>query len=321
MRLRGIDFGPVLDASGVRGFFGEGYPYHRWLRPFGLDFTGSTFVAKTTTLFARAGNMPLGSDLSPRERFPRCIVVKPWKGVTLNAVGLSGPGATALLETRRWQRRKKPFFLSFMSVAPTAAERTEELRAFVALLRSRLSEFNAAFGLQINLSCPNVGLHPEDAEREALEALDAAAGLGVPLMPKFSVTLPADVAERVSRHPACDALCVSNTVPWGALPDKIDWRGLFGTDVSPLARFGGGGLSGRPLLPIVRDWLRGARCRGISVPINAGGGILSPEDALGLLAEGASSIFIGSMTMLRPWRVQQTICAATEARRPRVSPH
>jgi dihydroorotate dehydrogenase len=312
MRLRGIDFGPVLDASGVRGFFGEGYPYHRWLRPFGLDFSGSTFVAKTTTLFARAGNMPLRRDLSPRERLPRCIVVKPWKGVTLNAVGLSGPGVAALLRTRRWQRREEPFFLSFMSVAATAPERLEELSVFVRLLRGHLSEFRAPIGLQMNFSCPNVGLHPEDAEREVLDALDEAAPLGIPLMPKFSVVTPADVAAAVSRHPACDALCVSNTVPWGQLPHRIDWRGLFGTDVSPLADFGGGGLSGRPLLPIVRDWLRGARCRGIAVPVNAGGGILSSVDATALLAEGAASIFIGSMTMLRPWRVRRVIAAARD---------
>lgn len=310
MRLRGIEFGPVLDASGVRGFFGEGYPYHRWLRPFGLDFTGSTFVAKTTTLFARAGNMPLNDDLSPQEAKPRCIVVKPGKGITLNAVGLSGPGATALLRTRRWQRHPQPFFLSFMSTADTADGRLEELSIFVRLLRGYLPEFLSPVGLQLNFSCPNVGLHPEDAEREVLDGLDVASPLGIPLMPKFSVVTPVDVAAAVSRHPSCDALCVSNTVPWGALPHRIDWKALFGTDVSPLARFGGGGLSGRPLLPIVRDWLRGARCRGIGIPINAGGGILSPGDATGLLDEGAASVFIGSMTMLRPWRVRDVIRAA-----------
>ncbi len=310
MRLRGIDFGSVLDASGVRGFFGEGYPYHRLLRPFGLDFAGSTFVAKTTTLFARAGNMPLKRDLTPQERLPRCVVVKPWSGVTLNAVGLSGPGAAALLETGRWQRREEPFFLSFMSIAATATERLEELSTFIRLLRGRLPEFRTPIGLQMNFSCPNVGLHPEDAEREALDALDEAATLDIPLMPKFSVATPVDVAAAVSRHPACDALCVSNTVPWGLFPGRIDWKGLFGSDVSPLARFGGGGLSGWPLLPIVRDWLRSARCRGIAVPVNAGGGILSPRDAALLLDEGAASVFIGSVSMLRPWRVAGIIRAA-----------
>jgi len=50
MILRGIEFGNVFNASGARGFFGEGYVYHRLWRPFGLSYDGSTFVAKTTTL-------------------------------------------------------------------------------------------------------------------------------------------------------------------------------------------------------------------------------------------------------------------------------
>ena len=48
MRLRNIDFGPVFGASGVQGFFGEGYLHHKFLRFLGLNFDGCTFVAKTT---------------------------------------------------------------------------------------------------------------------------------------------------------------------------------------------------------------------------------------------------------------------------------
>src|SRR3989338_1556485 len=69
MELRGVHFGPVLDASGVRGFFGEGYWHHRYCKPFGLRFDGATFVAKTTTLLPRAGNMPLQSNgVTPIDR-------------------------------------------------------------------------------------------------------------------------------------------------------------------------------------------------------------------------------------------------------------
>ena len=48
MNQRVADFGPVWGASGVQGFFGEGYWFHRWVP--GLSFDGCTFVAKTTTL-------------------------------------------------------------------------------------------------------------------------------------------------------------------------------------------------------------------------------------------------------------------------------
>lgn len=106
MQLRGIHFRPVCNAAGAQGFFGEGYPHHRWWKRLGLTFENCGFVAKTTTLLKRSGNMPLADDgITPREWKPKCIVVKPLAGVVLNSVGLSGPGAKALLDDGRWQDR------------------------------------------------------------------------------------------------------------------------------------------------------------------------------------------------------------------------
>jgi len=306
MELRGINFGPVWGASGVQGFFGEGYWYHKWIP--GLNFKNCTFVAKTTTLAPRPGNMPLEADgITPKEWKPKCIVVKFRKGVALNAVGLSGPGAMALLDTGRWQARTKPFFLSFMSVEKTAESRQEELRVFVRLLRAYLPEFKAPVGLQINYSCPNVGLHVEELVTEVCQGLKIASALEIPLVPKFNVLLPVEAAREIARDPNCDALCNSNTIPWGALPELIDWKGLFGSDESPLKEYGGGGLSGRPLMRLTQGWVAQARAAGITKPINAGGGIMYPEDVDILMWAGASSVFVGSVAMLRGWRVRSII--------------
>jgi len=311
MRLRGIDFGTVLDASGVRGFFGEGYGHHALWRPFGLRFNGSTFVAKTTTFAAREGNMPLGEDLRPKQLKPACVVVKFRKGVALNAVGLSGPGARALFERGIWQRRQEPFFISFMSVAASMPERLAEIGAFVTEFGRHLPAFSAPVGLQMNFSCPNVRVDHGALVEEVSWALRLASVLDIPLVPKFNALLPIDAAIEIARMAHCDALCVSNTLPWGSLPGRIDWKGIFGSDTSPLARFGGGGLSGATLLPFVRDWLIAARAAGIRKPMNAGGGILSSRDAIALLDAGADSVFIGSVAILRPWRVAGIIAAAS----------
>ncbi len=264
MRLKGVEFGQVWGASGVQGFFGGGYWFHRLCRPFGLNFRGVTFVAKTTTLNPRAGkgSMPLKADFTPQERFPKCIVIKPLKGVALNSVGLSGPGAAALFEKGLWQQRRNPFFISFMSVAESPAGRIVELRQFVTLFTRYLPAFNAPVGLQINYSCPNVGLHAKELIGEVEEGLTIASELDIPLVPKFNLTLPVAIACRVAAHPACDAICVSNTIPWGQLPRNIDWTYLFGTAKSPLAHLGGGGLSGKPLLPLLLEWIRLARKAG-----------------------------------------------------------
>ncbi|MCX6702575.1 MAG: hypothetical protein NTW60_01765 [Candidatus Wolfebacteria bacterium] len=302
MKLRGIGFGKVLSASGAQGFFGEGYWFHPYLHPFGLNFHGVTFVAKTTTLHARQGNLPLKEDFSPRELTPSCIIVKLWQGIMLNAVGLSGPGAKNLFWTGNWQRREKPFFLSFMSIAASAKERAEELLAFTKIFAIHLPYFRTKVGLQINYSCPNVGLHPDALLDEVGKGLSIASRLGIPLMPKFNLLIPVELARDISSIPSCDALCISNTIPYGQLPDRINWQKLFGP-ISPLQKYGGGGLSGKPLLPLLLEWLEKAHQVGLAKPLNAGGGILSLADAKQVMDRGAASVFLGSIASLRPWRV------------------
>lgn len=308
MKLRGIEFGSVWGQSGVQNFFGEGYPFHKFWKPFGLDFSGMTFVAKTTTVHSRVGNMPLGKDgVTPIEWLPKCVVVKPIWGVALNAVGLSGPGLEKLLDTGHWQKRRLPFMVSYMSVADTADERLKETKAFVDLLKPRLSEFCSSFAVQRNRSCPNVGLKPvpeKDFVNEVWEDLGILSELGVPIVDKFSITTSPETVLLTARHPAVDAVCVSNTIPWGKLPDQIDWEGLFGTKESPLKKYGGGGLSGWPLLSLTADWVKKARALGLDKPIAAGGGIMNPADVDVLYEAGANAICVGSVAMLRPWRVK-----------------
>ncbi len=311
MKLRGIDFGPVWGASGVTGFFGEGYPFHRIFRPFGLNFKGMTFVAKTTSLPPRKGNMPLREDgITPRHLKPQCIVVNLWRGIGLNAVSLSGPGAKALFEDGRWQKRTRPFFLSFAAVRATKEERFLELKGFLSLLKTWLREFDVIIGLQLNFSCPNTGVEEFFVE-EIKEFLTEASVLNIPLVVKLSVLVPPSVAKTIAEHPACDALSVSNTIPWGALPEKIKWKELFGSEVSPLAQFGGGGLSGKPLFPLVVAWLIAAKnVERIQKPICAGGGILSKKEIATLRRYGADAVSLGSVAFLRPWRVRGLISAA-----------
>jgi len=323
MILKGINFGPVCDASGVRNFDKSGWWYHKFLWLLGLVFTGSSFVTKTTTLQPRlgtkldpGGNMPLKKDgKTPKKWFPDCVVVKWWIGVALNAVGLSGPGLFALLQKGVWQKLREPFMISFMSVKEKLSHRLDEAIAFAQAIRAERPKFHAKFGIQINLSCPNVGkklITEDEFVEEAHTLLEAISKLlpGVPLIVKLSITTPVKTARRIANHRACDAICVSNTVFWGALPERINWKKIFGTDISPLEKYGGGGLSGAPLLPLVEEWVREATSTGFPKPINAGGGILSKKDAIRLLDAGATSIFIGSVAFLRPWRVRGIIKAA-----------
>jgi dihydroorotate dehydrogenase len=314
MILRGTDFGRVWDMSGVRGFFGEGYANHKPLAPFGLTFRGSRLTSKTTTLDTREGNMPLGKDgITPIEFAPKCIKVDLRGGYALNAVSLSGPGLEFLLNTGHWQQMTVPWIFSFMSVAATADDRLAELLEAVWMLYRYLDGFQTEFIFQQNFSCPNVkGLEHkvDETVEEVLESFAIVARIlpGLPQVPKLSVTMPPKAAKKIADNKYCDGLCCSNTVRWGELPDQIDWKQFFDkSGKSPLEHLGGGGLSGKPLLPLVIEWIRQVRAEGVYKPIIGGGGILGPKDAIAIRQAGANAIAVGSMSMLRPWRMQKTI--------------
>lgn len=306
MRLNGIDYGPIWAGAGALGFFGEGYWFHQYLP----SLKRITFVAKTVTREPNRGNMELVRNTwQPRQRFPDCIKFSFRKGIALNAVGLSNFGLEAALRSGRWQKREKPFLLSYMPIAHTRKGRNGETASYAARLRSALSEFNAPVALQVNLSCPNTGEDLKALEREAAEILGILGTIGIPLVPKFNVLTAPSTVKRLQEEAHIDAVCISNTIPYGTMPERIAWGEQFGT-ISPLAHLGGGGLSGAPLFQLLLEWVEEARKSHFSLPINAGGGIMHASEVHALYSAGADSISIATVMMLRPWRIASIIDAA-----------
>ena len=306
-------FGPVWDGCGVRGFSGEGYWFHKWVP--GLSFDGSTFVAKTITRHPNIGNMKLRSDYTPKYLLPDCISVYPFSGVALNSVGLSGPGIEAFLKTGRWQSIQKPFFLSFMPISKDGEGAQErEATGFVEILGPELPDFASEYlGLQLNVTCPNVGANLGTVVKKAEKFLSLLAPLQIPIVVKLNLLVSPEAALEIAKHPATSGICIANTIPFGELPDRIPWKGYF-PDGSPLVKrdYGGGGLSGTPLLPLVAEWVARFRKRDANTYINAGGGVMHADDVDVLMNEGANSIFFATVAMLRPWRVPSIIARAHE---------
>jgi dihydroorotate dehydrogenase len=306
MYLRGIDYGPISCASGARGMFGEGYWFHQFIP----SLERLTFAAKTVTVPYRKGNMPLNKvTWQPKERFPKCIKVDFLKGIAINAVGLSNFGFEAALQTGRWQAMTKPFFLSFMPVGATKEVRLSETCQFAEYLKAKLWSFKGKVALQVNLSCPNTGENLKELEEEAVEILKLLLQIGIPILPKFNVITSPATVKRISQEVAIDGVCISNTIPYGQLPEAISWNDMFGT-VSPLESLGGGGLSGAPLFDLVLDWVKRARDSDMNLPLVAGGGIMHARQVRTLFNAGANSAAIATVIMLRPWRVPSIIEAA-----------
>jgi dihydroorotate dehydrogenase len=308
MKLRGIDFECVWNAAGARGFFGEGYWFHKLTRP---DFTGITFVSKTATKNARLGNKAKYPSL--RELiYPSWMRVKPFSCHTLNAMGLPNDGLDEYLREGKWQDRIDPFFISIAPspAADTPQRRLEEMKQMIDWLEECDGYFEGLFGLQINLSCPNTGEDPKTFVPEWARLLEAASQLRVPLVPKFSIaSAPIEAVMELKDNPNCDAICVSNTVPydWNGLGEKI-----WGKKVSPLANLGGGGIAGPVLLPHVCDYITELRDKGFAKPINGGGGVFCINDINRMRIAGASGISLGTICMLRPWRIQPIVTYANK---------
>lgn len=310
MILRNLEFSNCWLAAGVMSFFGSGYWYHNLynlLVPGFETINDLTFVAKTTTLEARTGNMTLNSlTYQPTEWLPKCIKVYPRTGAMLNAVGLSGPGADKLLRTGNWQKVDRPFWLSFMAISDQASKRLEEMHNFCQLL-SRHLPFSSPLGLQINLSCPNVNHDTNNLSQEAVTLLKAANQLGLPLDIKINPFVKNEVIKNIEASGLCDILTIGNTIPYGS--PGINWQKISGS-TSPLSQYGGGGLSGQPIFHLVINKIESLRANGINMPIKGGGGIMSVTNVLEMALAGANAIEIATVLALRPWRVKKIIAKA-----------
>lgn len=316
MILRNVDFDNVFIASGALNFFGQGWPYHKIFKilfPGMFSFFGTTFISKTTTLNRRDGNMFLDSNFQPKEIFPKCIKIDFIKAIVLNSVGLSGPGAEALFKTKIWQAIQRPFFISFMSLGNSREEIIRETKEFINLMKFYLPDFSAPVGLQINISCPNTKHKIIEMIKNAIMILEIARELNIPIDLKIGVAdSQMEFVKEIQDSGLCDCITCSNTIPWGKMSEVINWKKFFGTENSPLEHLGGGGLSGKPLLPIISAWISKARREGIIMPIKACGGILSKNDVMKIMFAGASAIELGCISILRPWRMQKVIQFANQ---------
>lgn len=296
MKIKNINFRNIWCSSGARSLFNQGYWYSLF-----LNYKNTTFVSKTTTFLATNGNMPIDSLGNPLELKPKCIHVDFVKGYVMNAVGLSNPGLASTLKKNIWQNYTEPFAISIMAKWEPEIQKIE-----YQLMWDLLSEnkFQAPYAIEINLSCPNVSNHTE--YDEIIKVLNDYYG-NAPLILNFSVDFNAEMVAELSKHPNCGAISVANTIKYGQHPD-INW-----SQIKPLSKFGGGGVSGKPLLPILLNNLDKLNSYKIQKPIIAGGGILSVSDAKKVfsVSDYVKAIKIGTVAMLRPWRVKSIIDYAT----------
>ena len=257
---------PVLVASGT---FGYGVEYADVVD---VERLGA-ICCKGTTLKPRAGNRP-----------PR---VTETPGGMLNSIGLQNPGIDAVLERYAplWATWKVPVIVNVAG---------ESIEDYVAVVR-RLDLVPGVAGVELNISCPNVGKGglqfaiDQDAAAAVTRAVRRATDL--PLIVKLSPNV-ADVRPIASAIAAAgaDALSAINTLSGMAL--RADRSGPFLGNTY-------GGLSGPAIKPVaLRIVYEVAQV--VDIPIVAIGGITSLDDVLDFLAAGAVAVQVGTAIFADP---------------------
>ena len=256
---------PVLAASGT---FGYGLEFANLVD---LNRLGG-FVTKGLSLRPRAGNPP-----------PR---IHETSSGMLNSIGLHNIGVDEFL------REKLPKLKKYDTavIANIYGETPED---FVKVAQ-KLGDASGLFGIEINVSCPNVakggldlGTDPEEVEKLVGKIRPVTQ---LPLLAKLTpnVTDIRSIA-KAAINGGADALSLINTIKGMAI--DLEHR-------TPHLSSVRGGLSGPAIKPIALSMVYEVASQ-FDIPIVGIGGISTGKDALEFLVVGASAIQIGTQNFVR----------------------
>ncbi len=259
-------------ASGLLAFDGRGWAWEhplRWIGALRPDLF--TVVTKTLTREPRPGNL--------RWSHPWSCARLLRDGSMVNAVGLTNPGIGW------WCREVGPRLDPRIPLVGSIYGDTRQLVEIAEMLNDA-----GLVGLEVNVSCPNTGNKMEEADAVVAGLSALAETSHHPLICKLSVVQDyVGIAGRLEG--AVQALSF-NSVPW-----KLAFPG----QTSPLAKLGGGGVSGRAAQPY--SWRAMAEIveSGCRIPVIASS-IMEYDDLARVRALGASAVSFGSIHMLTPWK-------------------
>ncbi len=256
---------PIMVASGT---FGCGKEYEDIVD---LKNLGA-IVAKTITLYPRSGNEP-----------PRLIETA--SGL-LNSIGIENDGVDSFL-------KEKAPYLARLDIPAIASIGGASIGEFVKLA-ARLDGAEGISGIEVNISCPNLGSHrlfAQDARETARLIKKVRKATGLTLITKLTPNVT-DITEiaKAAEGAGSDALALVNTY-MGMAVDIYTKRPRLGNIV--------GGLSGPAIKPLALKAVWDTY-NAVKIPIIGMGGVSDARDAIEFMLCGASAVALGSINFVNP---------------------
>ncbi len=262
-----------MAASGALAFDGRGWPWEWPLRWTGLlDPSLFTIVVKTLTRHPRPGNLRWTHPWS---------VIKNLRGGVVNAIGLTNGGIEWWLEVvAPTMPRHYHIIVSLEGNDPG------ETVDMVHLLKGQKIR-----GIELNLSCPNTESTSSRSTETMLQVCHTAAKASpFPVIAKLSYAHDYRTIVQGLKGSGIQAISI-NSIPWSVIyPGKK----------SPLAKFGGGGVSGKIAQPYTWEMIREI-AKISKIPV-IGPSVWDYEDIQKIFDLGASAVSFGSIFVSHPWK-------------------
>lgn len=278
--------------SGALAFDGRGWPWEWPLRWLGLINPHLfTIVIKTILLDKWKGNLRWHAPWrvlkflsgSGKTINPLLVLIRPGlvEGLA-NAIGLTSPGFEEWLERDLPTIQRKGYKV-IVSITG------EEGRGCVEMAK-RLNGLGNIVGIEFNASCPNTDPSLMDSVELIIKICqEIKKASDLPLILKLSYAQPyIQIAKFLSG--TVEAISI-NSVPWSIVyPDRE----------SPLAQYGGGGVSGKVAQPFTWGMVS-KLSRESEIPV-IGPSIWEYENIRQLQMLGASAFHLGSLFLPHPTR-------------------
>ena len=257
---------PILVASGTFGY--------------GVEYGDVVDVQRLGAICCK------GTTLRPRVGNPTPRVTETPAGM-LNSIGLQNPGVDAVLAkyAATWSAWRVPVIVNVAG---------ESIADFTEVAR-RLDGQPGIAGIELNISCPNVGKggiqFAIDAEAAAAVTAAVRRATDLPLLVKLSPNV-ADVRPiaRAIADAGADALTAINTLS-GIAVGPARTKPLLGNIY--------GGLSGPAIKPVALRIVYEVS-QVVDIPVVAIGGVTELADVLDYLAVGAVAVQVGTAIFADP---------------------